>query len=60
MHTPAAIIQPDDDMYSVMKKIDEPGAWNIPVVENDMYIGFVSKSSIFTKYRSQLIRSTTE
>jgi hypothetical protein len=32
----------------------------LPVVENEMYIGFVSKSSIFTKYRSQLIRSTTE
>lgn len=60
MHPPAAIIQPDDDMYAVMKKFDETGAWNLPVVENEIYIGFVSKSSIFTKYRSQLIRSTTE
>jgi CIC family chloride channel protein len=60
MHPPAAIVQPDDDMYAVMKKFDETGAWNLPVVENEMYIGFVSKSSIFTKYRSQLIRSTTE
>lgn len=60
MRAPAAIVQPEDDMYAVMKKFDETGAWNLPVVENDMYIGFVSKSSIFTKYRSQLIRSTTE
>lgn len=60
MHPPAAIVQPDDDMYAVMKKFDETGAWNLPVVENDMYIGFVSKSSIFTKYRSQLIRNTSE
>lgn len=60
MQPPAAIITPDDDMYSVMKKFDETGAWNLPVVENEIYIGFVSKSSIFTKYRSQLIRSTTE
>jgi CIC family chloride channel protein len=60
MQPPAAIIQPDDDMYSVMKKFDETGAWNLPVVENEMYVGFVSKSSIFTKYRSQLIRSTAE
>lgn len=60
MHPPAAIIQPDDDMYSVMKKFDETGAWNLPVVENEVYIGFVSKSSIFTKYRSQLIRNTAE
>lgn len=60
MKPPAAIVQPDDDMYAVMKKFDETGAWNLPVVENEMYIGFVSKSSIFTKYRSQLIRSTAE
>ncbi|HET6990169.1 MAG TPA: CBS domain-containing protein, partial [Bacteroidia bacterium] len=60
MQPPAAIIQPDDDMYSVMKKFDETGAWNLPVVENEMYIGFVSKSSIFTKYRTQLIKSTSE
>ena len=60
MHPPAAIIQPEDDMYAVMKKFDETGAWNLPVVENEMYIGFVSKSSIFTKYRTQLIRSTSE
>ncbi len=60
MLPPAAIIQPDDDMYAVMKKFDETGAWNLPVVENEMYIGLVSKSSIFTKYRSQLIRNTAE
>lgn len=60
MQPPAAIIQPEDDMYSVMKKFDETGAWNLPVIENEIYIGFVSKSSIFTKYRSNLIRSTTE
>jgi CIC family chloride channel protein len=60
MIPPAAIIQPEDDMYAVMKKFDETGAWNLPVVENEMYVGFVSKSSIFTKYRSQLIRSTAE
>lgn len=60
MHPPAAIIQPEDDMYAVMKKFDETSAWNLPVVENEMYVGFVSKSSIFTKYRTQLIRSTAE
>ncbi len=60
MRPPAAIVQPEEDMYTVMKKFDETGAWNLPVVENEMYIGFVSKSSIFTKYRSQLIKSTVE
>ena len=38
-----------------MKKFDETGAWNLPVVENKKYIGFISKSSVFSKYRSKLI-----
>jgi CIC family chloride channel protein len=60
MRHPAAVIQPDEDMYSAMKKFDETGAWNLPVVENGMYIGFISKSSIFTRYREKLIRNTAE
>lgn len=58
MRPPAAIIHPDEEMYAVMKKFDETGAWNLPVVENGMYVGFISKSSIFTSYRDKLISST--
>lgn len=60
MRPPAAVIHPDEDMYAVMKKFDETGAWNLPVVENGIYIGFISKSSIFTRYREKLIRNTSE
>jgi len=60
MRSPAALIQPEEDMYAVMKKFDETGAWNLPVVENGKYLGFISKSSIFTRYRNMLIKSTSE
>ncbi|MBI3512000.1 MAG: chloride channel protein [Bacteroidetes bacterium] len=60
MRSPAAIIQPDDDMFMVMKKFDDTGAWNLPVIENGAYIGFISKSSIFSRYREVLIRNTSE
>lgn len=60
MRPPAAIIQPDEDMYAVMKKFDETGAWNLPVVDQGKYVGFISKSSIFTRYRQMLIRNTSE
>ncbi|MCU7522622.1 MAG: CBS domain-containing protein [Ignavibacteria bacterium] len=43
-----------------MKKFDETGAWNLPVVNNRKYVGFVSKSSIFTKYRDSIIKSAVE
>ena len=44
----------------VMKKFDTTGLWNLPVVEDGQYVGFVSKSSLLTKYRSRLIRTTSE
>ncbi len=60
MRTPPAVIAPDEDMESVMKKFDETNAWNLPVVNEGRYIGFISKSSIFTQYRSRLIKTTSE
>lgn len=44
-----------ESMESVMNKFEYTGAWNLPVVEEDMtYLGFVSKSKIFSAYREQL------
>ncbi len=55
MKTPPAYVQIDERMDSVMQKFEETGAWNLPVVdENKKYVGFVSKSKIFSAYREQL------
>lgn len=58
MQKPRAVVQSEDSMADVMKRFDESGAWNLPVVEDSVYQGFVSKSSIFTKYRKLLIKTT--
>ena len=45
----------DDKMDVVMKKFEITDAWNLPVVKQDRtYIGFVSKSKIFSVDRSEL------
>lgn len=54
MTTPPATIQIGDTMENVMKTFDRTGAWNLPVVEDGKYIGFVSKSKIFNSYRRVL------
>lgn len=54
MSTPPAKIEVDESMDSVMKTFDRTGAWNLPVVENGRYVGFVSKSKIFNSYRRVL------
>lgn len=54
MSTPPAKIEIGDSMEKVMKTFDDTGAWNLPVVENHKYVGFVSKSKIFNSYRRVL------
>ncbi len=57
MRKPAETVGSDESMQSVMKKFDETGAWNFPVIDHGKYVGFISKSSIFSKYRKVLIKS---
>ena len=56
MSLPPEIIQVSDRMEVVVKKFDESGAWNLPVI-NDQgeYLGFVSKSKLFSAYRQVLM-----
>ena len=55
MKSAPAYVYVDEKMDSVMKKFETTGAWNLPVVEKDRtYVGFVSKSKIFSSYREQL------
>ena len=55
MRSAPAYVYVDEKMDSVMNKFEKTGAWNLPVVDSDRtYIGFVSKSKIFSAYREQL------
>lgn len=50
----------DDPMDKVMEKFETTGAWNLPVVDNGNYVGFVSKSKIFSAYRNVLVQFSDE
>lgn len=54
MSMPPARIEVNQPMEDVMRIFDKTNAWNLPVVENGKYIGFVSKSKIFNSYRRVL------
>ncbi len=57
MQTAPDYIYQDEKMESVMKKFELTGAWNLPVVkspEDRTYVGFISKSKIFSSYREEL------
>lgn len=56
MQPPPALIQMGQDtMNQVMDKFQNTAAWNLPVVKNGKYIGFISKSRLLTVYRRKLI-----
>ena len=44
-----------DKTTDAMKKFQDTGAWNLPVVRNNKYYGFISKSKLLTAYRRKLI-----
>lgn len=55
MKSSPAYVYEDEKMDSVMNKFESTDAWNLPVVKKDRtYIGFVSKSKIFSAYRDEL------
>lgn len=54
MSMPPAKIEISESMENVMKTFDQTNAWNLPVVDNGEYVGFVSKSKIFNSYRRVL------
>lgn len=53
-------IEIDQPMDRVMEIFDRTNAWNLPVVENGKYVGFVSKSKIFNSYRKVLKHFTDD
>ncbi|MDE0470446.1 MAG: chloride channel protein, partial [Ekhidna sp.] len=60
MHQPPASVSTQEKMQSVMSKFEITQAWNLPVIDDGEYVGFISKSRIFNAYRNKLIRQTTE
>ena len=56
MHAaPEHIFYTEDSMKKVMQKFQDSGAWNLPIIKDGKYIGFVSKSKLLTAYRRKLI-----
>ena len=59
MHNPAEHIHFEmDSVKDVMRKFQDTGAWNLPVIRNNKYYGIVSKSKLLTAYRRELINFT--
>lgn len=55
MKKPAAVLEKDQDMHSVMELFDLTQSWYLPVLDEDKkFVGFISKTKLFNKYREIL------
>ncbi len=60
MTAPTAVISPEDSMGLVMNKFESANKAFLPVLKNDKYYGFISKSVALEAYRSKLKSMTIE
>jgi CIC family chloride channel protein len=57
---PPSYIDKRENIETVMDTFRKTGAWNLPVLDNGYYVGFISKSRIYSTYRELLIQFSEE
>jgi CIC family chloride channel protein len=60
MTIPPSYIDKKENIETVMETFRKTGAWNLPVLDNGYYVGFISKSRIFSTYRDLLVEFSEE
>jgi len=54
MYMPDYYINPNDSMEIVANKFESSAIYNLAVIENGKYIGFISRARVFSNYRKQI------
>lgn len=54
------VIDYNQSVNSVMELFDKSDVWQLPVVKNEVFIGFISKSALLAKYREVFIKQHRE
>jgi CIC family chloride channel protein len=56
MILPPVVVDYEEPISKVMKLFDMYDVWHLPVVKHGQFVGFVSKSALFIRYREVLIK----
>jgi len=60
MIMPPSYVDVKEKMDAVMDAFKQTGAWNLPVLDDGLYVGFISKSRIYSAYRELLVQFSDE
>jgi CIC family chloride channel protein len=59
MFMPTHQVSPDESMEDIARKFQTSSHYNLPVLQDGKYLGFVSRANVFSTYRT-MIRNFTE
>ena len=54
MFMPGTSVDPSESMEEVAKKFQETRNYNLPVIKEGKYVGFISRANVFSEYRKLL------
>ena len=54
MYMPEYYISPYDSMHTVAEKFESSGRFNLAVIDNGKYVGFISRARVFSNYRNTM------
>jgi len=60
MYMPEFFISPYDSMETVAEKFESSGRYNLAVIHDGRYLGFISRAVVFSKYRKTLQNVSNE
>jgi CIC family chloride channel protein len=55
MRAPLGVLSAHNTMEEVTAILKDTGAWNLPVLKKGKYVGYISKSKLFSVYRRHLL-----
>lgn len=59
MFMPQPTVSPEESMEDVARKFQNSSHYNLPVIQDGKYVGFVSRANVFSRYR-QMIKHFSE
>jgi len=54
MYMPRHYVSPRDSMEEVAEKFESSGRFNLAVIDNGKYVGFLSRAKVFSEYRDNI------
>lgn len=54
MYMPRHYVSPRDSMEEVAEKFESSGRFNLAVIDNGKYVGFISRARVFSDYRENI------